>query len=87
MPLLNQTDFGLVTVVPSSPPSPAPPVSDIPEFWGIVPIVESRKKQGAKKIEKLHDCDRDLCLDKSAKELQIQITPSIGTAQPSWIAR
>ncbi len=43
--MFNQTDFGLVTVVPSSPPSPAPTVSDIPEFWGIVPIIESRNKQ------------------------------------------
>ena len=45
LPVFNQTDFGLVTVVPSSPPSPAPTVSDIPEFWGIVPIIESRNKQ------------------------------------------
>ena len=64
MPLLNQTDFGLVTVVPSSPPPPAPPVSDIPEFWGIVPIVESRKKQGANNLKTLLNCDGDLCLDK-----------------------
>ena len=50
MPGLNQTDIGLVTVVPSPPSSLAPTVSDIPEFWGIVPIKESRNKQEEEKF-------------------------------------
>ena len=49
LPVFNQTEnFGLVTVVPPQPPAPASTVSDIPEFWGLVPIIETRNKQEVK---------------------------------------